>query len=224
MKPDAASGIIPLRRLLSERFPSVRTWTEAAAPRPHAVRPTGLPQLDDLLQGGLPQGAIVEIAAQGAGSGSALLLRGLLLQTHRAGRLMGLIDGRDSFDPGPLPQPVLSRLFWVCCQRAEEALKAADILLRDRNLPLIALDLKMNPAAELRRISGTTWYRLQRVARQAVTALVVLTPRPLVPGVQARLLLDSAFTLESLPENTENLASDLRFELVRSAAAETAAG
>jgi hypothetical protein len=219
-----ASGIIPLRRLLSERFPGVRTWTENTPPCTQAARPSGLASLDATLQGGIPQGALTEIVASAASAGSALFLRHLLLQTHRSGRLMGLIDGRDSFDPCALPPIVLSRLFWVRCQTADQALKVADILLRDRNLPLIALDLKMNSNAELRKISGTAWYRLQRVAQQTATSFVVLTPFPLVPGAHARLLLDNAFTLDALTESAENLAAGLKFELVRSTAAEAAAG
>ena len=69
-----------------------------------------------------------------------MLLRALLRQSHRARQWMALIDGRDSFDPAGVEAPVLSRLFWVRCQTAEEALKAADLLLRDRNFPLVVLD------------------------------------------------------------------------------------
>jgi len=224
MSAGPTSGIVQLRRLLAERFPRVRTWTEEAPAGSPAHRPTGLPRLDALLQGGLAQNAITEVAAPGHGAGGALFLRVLLQQTHRAGQWMGLIDGQDSFDPGALPQAVLSRLFWVRCQTAEEALKAADILLRDRNLPLVALDLKMNPAAQLRKISGTTWYRLQRVVRQTATALVVLTPHPMIAGAGTRLMLESRLTLDALPESGEELAAELKFELVRSAAAEAAAG
>ena len=224
MSPRASSGIIQLRRLVSKRFPSVRTWTEEAPASSPARRPTGLPGLDALLQGGLAQNAITEVAAQGHGAGSALFLYALLRQTHRAGQWMGLIDGQDSFDPGALPQAVLSRLFWVRCHGAEEALKAADILLRDRNLPLMALDLKMNPPAQLRKISGTTWYRLQRIVRQTGTALVVLTPHPMIAGAGTRLMLESRLSLADLPESGEKLAAELKFELVRPAAAESAAG
>ena len=224
MSSGQSSGIIQLRRLVSERFPGVRTGTEEAPASAPAHRPTGLPLLDLLLQGGLTQNAITEVAAQGPGAGSALFLHALLQQTHRAGQWMGLIDGQDSFDPGALPQAVLSRLFWVRCRTAEEALKAADILLRDRNLPLVALDLKMNPPAQLRKISGTTWYRLQRVVRQTATALVVLTPHPLIANAGTRLTLESRLTLADLAESAEKLAAELRFELVRSAAAESAAG
>lgn len=220
VNPDDGSEIIELRRLLSERFPHARTWSSTAPAKTHSFRPTGLPPLDSLLQGGLGQGAITEVASHGSGAGGALLLRALLRQTARTGHLMGLIDGCDSFDPAGLESPVLSRLFWVRCKTAEEAFKAADILLRDRNLSLIVLDLKMNPAAQLRKISGATWYRLQRIARQSATAFVALTPHPMIPSAETRLILESRFTLDALPEEESRLLAELKFDLARSAAAE----
>jgi hypothetical protein len=209
-----------LRRLLSERFPQARTWSRTAPARTHSFWPTGLTRLDSLLQGGLAKSAITEIASHGAGTGGALLLRALLRQAAHTGQLMGLIDGSDSFDPGGLDASVLSRLFWVRCKTAEEALKAADILLRDRNLPLIALDLKMNPAAQLRKISGAAWYRLQRLARQSATVFVALTPHPMIASAETRLILESRFTLDALPEDQDRLLAGLKFELARSAAGE----
>jgi hypothetical protein len=214
---DADSGIIELRRLLTDRFPHARTWSKTAPAKTHSFWPTGLPRLDLLLDGGFVKSAITEVASHSSGTGCALLLRALLRQAGHTGQLMGLIDGSDSFDPDGLEESILSRLFWVRCKTAEEALKAADILLRDRNLPLIVLDLKMNPAAQLRKISGAAWYRLQRIARQSATAFVVLTPHPMIASAETRLILESRFTLDALPENQAQLLAELKFELARSA-------
>jgi len=76
-------------------------------------------------------------------------------------------------------------------------------------------DLRLNPAAELRRIPATTWYRLQRIVELASTTLLVLTPRPMVQGAQVRLSLQSRFTLEALMETEEELLSRLKIELVQ---------
>jgi hypothetical protein len=214
---DADSGIIELRRLLSDRFPHARTWSRIAPAKTHSVWPTGLPRLDSLLDGGLGKSAITEVASHGSGTGGALLLRALLRQSRQTGQLMGLIDGSDSFDPDGLEPSVLSRLFWARCKTADEALKAADILLRDRNLSLIVLDLKMNSAAQLRKISGAAWYRLQRLARQSATAFVALTPHPMIASAETRLILESRFTLEALPEDQTQLLGELKFDLARSA-------
>jgi hypothetical protein len=220
VNPGDDSEIIELRRLVSERFPHARTWSKTAPAKTHSYWPTGLPRLDSLLQGGLAKGAITEVAGHGSGTGGALLLRALLRQTRHMGRLMGLIDGCDSFDPAGLEAPVLSRLFWVRCKTAEEALKSADILLRDRNLSPIVLDLKMNPAAQLRKISGATWYRLQRIARQSATAFVALTPHPMIASAETRLILQSRFTLDAMPEDETQLLAELKFELARAATGE----
>jgi multidrug efflux pump subunit AcrA (membrane-fusion protein) len=67
----------------------------------------------------------------------------------------------------------LSRLLWVRCRQASEALQAADILLRDRNFPLVVLDLKLNPSTQLRRIPGTVWHRFGRLLEQQRTALAL---------------------------------------------------
>jgi hypothetical protein len=217
---DDDSGIIELRRLVSERFPQARTWSRTAPAKSHSVWPTGLPRLDSLLQGGFARSAITEVASDGSGAGGALLIRALLRQAANTGQLMGLIDGSDSFDADGLDAAVLSRLFWVRCKTADEAIKAADILLRDRNLPLIALDLKMNPAAQLRKIPGATWYRLQRIARQSATAFVVVTPHPMIASAESRLILESRFTLDALPRDQTQLLDELKFELARSAAGE----
>ena len=67
MKPAGASGIIELRRLLTERFPQARTWAESAPLKTPSFLPTGLPRLDALLQGGWLEGAVTEVSASGPG-------------------------------------------------------------------------------------------------------------------------------------------------------------
>ncbi len=214
MSSKQSKGVIELRQLLAGRFPRVRTAAELELAKPaYSCWPTGLPQLDSLLQGGLPKGAITEAVSPRSGSGSALMLQALLRQAQQTRQLAGLIDGLDSFDAAALEQPVLSRLLWVRCKTADEAMKAADILLRDRNLPLLVLDLKMNPAAQLRKISGTTWYRMQRIVQQTATAFLVLTPWPLIASADARLSLENHFTLADLAETAP--APELKFDLTR---------
>lgn len=211
MSLKQSKSVIELRQLLAGRFPHVRTAAELELAKPaHSYWPTALPQLDSLLQGGLPKGAITEVVSPG-GSGSASMVQALLRQAYQKRQLVGLIDGVDSFDATALEQPVLSRLLWVRCRTTDEAMKAADILLRDRNLPLVVLDLKMNPAAQLRKISGTTWYRMQRIVQQTTTAFVVLTPTPLIASADARLTLENHFTLADVAE-TET-APGLKFDL-----------
>ncbi|HWD20091.1 MAG TPA: hypothetical protein VHB20_12515 [Verrucomicrobiae bacterium] len=213
MKAASANGIIQLRRVLAERFPQVPAWTEGVAARVHPCWPTGFKRLDESLQGGLPTGAISEIVCDGGG---AVFLRSLLGQAQQRRQLMGLIDGCDGFDPAGMSAAALSRLLWVRCHNAEEAAKAADLLLRDRNLPLVALDLQMNPNGQLRKISATTWYRLQRIAQQSGTVLVTLTAAAMIPCAEVRVNLENRFTLADLDKEPEDIARELKFAVTRS--------
>src|SRR5262252_4265449 len=122
----ATNNIVDLRRMLAERFPSARLRPAVNT----EVEPTGVTALDSLLGGGLPKGEVTELLASGAGSGSAQVLHALLRHTAEAGRFLALVDGADSFDVDAAEAFALERLLWVRCRRADEAMKAADLLLR----------------------------------------------------------------------------------------------
>ncbi|MDB6058331.1 MAG: hypothetical protein JWO95_2175 [Verrucomicrobiales bacterium] len=218
------SQIVQLRQLLADRFPHLRTWTDTP-PAPSCWK-TGVERLDTLLHGGLAKGSITEIvggnsgrdgraAPSASGTGSGLLLHALIEQAHATQQIIVLIDAADSFDPCSFAQETLSRLLWVRCKNAAEALKATDIILRDRNLPLVLLDLKMNPAAQLRKISGTIWYRLQRIVQQNGTSFVVFTPNAMVSSTEVRLTLNSHFDITALSQTPEELVPELHFNLDR---------
>jgi hypothetical protein len=190
----AASKIIDLRNLLAERFPQPVT-----SPGPRLA--TGLPAIDEAIGGGLPKSAITELSSPQVSAGSALLLYALLESAERAGYFLALVDGRDSFDPQPLGNRRLRNLLWVRCTKALDAVKAADLLLRDGNFPLIVLDLVLNPSNELRKIQQTNWYRLQRLVETAPTAFLVLTRPSIVSSAQLKLSLDNAWTLADLDQD-----------------------
>jgi hypothetical protein len=219
VKPTGASEIVQLRQILSERFPHLKAWSEEAASKTGSTWSTGIAPLDQLLQGGLPKGALTEIVSARPGGGSALLLGTLLREARRKAQPVGLIDGLNTFDVSTLDQAILSQLLWVRCKSAEEAMKSADILLRDRNLPFVILDLKMNAPAQLRKISATAWYRLQRILQQSSTVLVVLSPFPLAGSAEVRLSLESQLTLAALERDETEVSADLKFELTRSSLA-----
>ena len=106
-----------------------------------------------------------------------------------------LIDGSDSFDPATNGAELCGRLLWVRCTKASEAIKSADLLLRDGNLPLVLMDLQLNESKELNRIPGTTWFRLRNLAEQTAAALVTLTPAPIITSAHQRLHLKQHLTL-----------------------------
>jgi hypothetical protein len=189
----ASRKILDLQKLLAERFPQ--------APAAAATRfVTGLPFLDQAISGGLPKSTITELISPEASAGSASLIHALLRGANRDKYFLALIDGRDSFDPCALDNSSLRHLFWVRCTKAFEAIKAADLLLRDGNFPLVILDLVLNPPEELRKILPTSWYRLQRLVESAPTACLILTQQGMVSSAQLKLVLENVWTLESLEE------------------------
>src|SRR5215468_3990436 len=206
--PENRSKIIELRALLAEKFP--------AGLRPEAARwQTGIGVLDALLHGGLRRGTLTEIARREPAMGAAFLLQSLLARAWAHEQRMALVDGRDRLDPAGCARETLSALLWVRCTGAAQALRATDLLLRDGNLPLVALDLADNPARELRAIPSTTWFRLQRIAEENALSCLVFTPWPMVASAHTRLLLRRPLTLASLDARTDDLLGGLDLEMVR---------
>jgi hypothetical protein len=173
-----------LRHLLAERYPSAqRTLGQ--------LLPTGIPGIDEAT-GGLPLSAVTEIVCAAPSCGSHLLLGQLLATTRIRRSRVALIDSTDSFDPSSFSADHCAHLLWVRCRSTNEALQAADLLTRDTNLGLVILDLRRAPEADLRRIPGPQWYRLQRAVEPTSLALVVETPRASVPSAQLRWVLNES--------------------------------
>ena len=188
----ASSKIVDLRNLLAERFPQAPALSEQLRVR------TGLAALDEATGGGLPKGAITELASPQVSAGSALLIYRLLRTAHAERYFVALIDGRDSFDPFSAGESLLRNLLWVRCTKTLDAVKAADLLLRDGNFPLLILDLVLNAPEELRKIPQTSWYRLQRLVEPAPTAFLVLTRRSMISSAQLKLVLENRCGLRDL--------------------------
>jgi hypothetical protein len=205
----ADTKIIELRQFLAERLPQARLGMAPERMVPAAL-PTGIESIDQGLGGGLPQGAFTELVAPGEGSGSAQFIHSLLRHTASAGRFLTLVDGADSLDIDALEPDALAHLLWVRCRSTAEALQTTDLLLRDRNIALVVLDLKLNPAHELRRIPGTLWYRLSRLMEQHGGTMLVITPQPLVAGAAARIVSRTRLDHRDLERSPDTL--DLRFE------------
>ena len=203
----ASAKIIDLRKLLSERFPhpAVTATTRLF---------TGLPFLDQSIGGGLPRGAITELISPRTSAGSASLIQALIHGAYRDNYFVALIDGRDSFDPCGLDNDSLRHLFWVRCSKASEAIKAADLLLRDGNFPLVIVDLVLNSPEDLRKIPQTNWYRLQRLVEVVPTTCLVLTRYEIVGSAQLKLVLENSWNLETLEK--QDAISQLRIVVKRS--------
>jgi len=181
----------------------------------------------------LPRGAITEIVPAGPANGLSLVLAALLddlapcpvpdsaievrvpATMDDAASPLVLIDARDSFDPDSFPAAQCAHLLWVRCHTTDHALAAADLLVRDGNLPLIVLDLAALPARELRRIHRAAWHRLRQLAADRGPSLLVLSRAPTVPCAALRLTLTTRLTLGHLDLSRGEALRHLRPEPTR---------
>jgi hypothetical protein len=145
--------------------------------------------LDNTLPGGLPRAALTELCTGEKSWGSALILRQLIRHAAASHQWLTLIDGIDSFDPGAFDNATLENLLWLRCHNAAEAVKATDLVLRDGNLPIVILDLALNPVRELRKIPSSTWYRFQRLVEEGAAAFLAITPTPMTSSAKHRIFL-----------------------------------
>ncbi len=214
--PATPEKLADLRRQLAERFPTVqRTIGRVLA--------TGIPTIDEAT-GGLPLSAVTEIVCSAPSCGGHLLLTQLLTVTRRTRQRVALIDSADSFDPGSVPEDLVAHLLWVRCSSTTLALQATDLLARDTNLGLVVLDLRLAPEADLRRIPGPQWYRLQRAVESTDLALLVETPRASVPSAQVRFQLTTSHALTALERDRPTLTAELSPVLQRQRLSTAAAG
>jgi hypothetical protein len=176
-----------LRALVAEKFPQASRSQEGRLP-------IGCKTFDQ--KGGLLRGAVTEVCGSIAGGG--LLLTAVVDAAVRDGFFVGLIDAADSFEPSDWMDEHLSRILWVMCGSAGPAIRAADILLRDGNLPVVVLDLQMLPMSQLQCIPASTWHRFQRVIEPTATVLTVMTPQPVVEGAAARMAIRTDLTLDAM--------------------------
>ena len=197
--------------MLSEKFPGVRMLLAEPPLAEGAL--TGIAAIDAPPHGGLPKGALTEVVCGRGTSGSATLMRQLLLRAARENEIVAVIDGNDSLDVASLGAGILSRLLWIRCRSANDALKAADLVLRDGNLSLVLLDLKLNPEKELQKIPATTWYRFQRLVQETATVCVAFTPRPMLFPALMRIDVHSQFSIAALECDADELLREMKVEI-----------
>ena len=118
---SAASALrLQIEDALESRFPSAlspvaRTVREVAS--------TGIDEADQLLDGGLPVGAISEIAGP-ASSGRTSLALAFLAQRTLEDRVCAWVDASDAFDPESAAANGvnLQQLLWVRCNDVADGL------------------------------------------------------------------------------------------------------
>lgn len=207
-----SSKVIQLRQALSEKFPGLRLHLDDGSSAAKTPSPDVSSPIEELLQTHRAKGELDEIVAGETSAGSATLIRGIIHRAAERKQVIALVDGCDSFEATQMTSADLTQLLWVRCPDAEKALQAADLLLRDGNLPLVILDLKFNPESQLRKIPATIWYRFQRLVETNLTSCLIFTPRPMVAPAKMRFNLHSHFSLADLEREPSELLPALKLE------------
>jgi len=186
--PDLSPSPAERKRALEDLLRIRRLQADAPPLRgeDRRLRPlaTGLAEVDALLDGGFPRGALSEIHGP-TSSGRTSVLLALLAQATGRGALAALMDPLDRLDPSSAAASGvdLARLLWLRGPRiaSEEAsskppaaaVAAVATLASSGLFDVVALDLA-DAARERRRLPSTTWLRLQRAVEDTATAVVLV--------------------------------------------------
>jgi hypothetical protein len=191
-----------LESALGERLSSTWLLRERTAP---ATVPTGIAAVD-ALTGGLPRGALSEIAGPASSGRTGVMLSALAAATRRQ-EVCALVDASDSFDPASAAAAGvdLERLLWVRCSQQvssfkrnhssvknldftkpvftfggvlEQVLKVTDLLLQGGGFGMVVLDLGDIPVESARRVPLTSWFRFRRAVEPTATVLLLIEQQP----------------------------------------------
>jgi recombination protein RecA len=177
---------LQIEHALEHRFPA------ALSPAPRArteVATTGIAEVDELLGGGLPVGAISELTGPDCSGRTSLALAFLGRRTQE-GNVCAWVDVEDALDPESAAANgvCLNQLLWVRCGderrrlekngkpwgRLDQAIRATDLLLQAGGFSAIVLDMGATAAEYARRIPLATWFRFRQAAQRMQCSLVVV--------------------------------------------------
>src|ERR1700761_6875184 len=110
---------VEIEASLAKRIPSALT------PAPRLIRkvlPTRVAAVDQLLQGGVPAGALTELTGESC-SGRTSLAMATAAQATQAGQVCAWVDVSDALDPESAAATGihLERMLWVRCRRRNAA-------------------------------------------------------------------------------------------------------
>src|SRR5579863_2877436 len=93
--PASAALRLQIERSLENRFQAALTYAQQREPD---TASTGIHQIDNLLEGGLPVGAISELTGP-ASSGKTTLAIAFIAQRTQDGQVCAWVDVNDALDP-----------------------------------------------------------------------------------------------------------------------------
>jgi hypothetical protein len=173
LSAELLAHLVPARRLEERR----------------GFRPSGVGALDELLGGGWPRAALVELRGRRS-SGRTAILYASLARAIAAGETVALVDVGGALDPRAAAAAgiALPRLLWIRSPPAQ-ALKAADMVVAAGGFDLVALDL----GDDRPRAPTAAWIRLKHGAeRQGTTILVATAARTVGSFAAAAVELGAA--------------------------------
>jgi hypothetical protein len=202
--PSAAALRIQIEHTLERRFPAALT------PAPRTFRETartGIPAADQMLEGGLPVGAISEITGP-VSSGRTSLALSFIAGRTREDCVCAWVDASDTLDAESAAAcgVRLNHLLWVRCRNTllarkqnkqpatkpwtqlDQAVRATDLLLQAGGFSAIVLDLGNTAHQDAARIPLASWFRFRQAADRTRCSLVVLAQQPLAQSSSAVVL------------------------------------
>ncbi len=207
--------------------PRIDEETEAPSFRPSAapderVVSTGFRALDSILGlGGFPRTATVALQGDGT-SGKTTLALQAVAQAQEAGGIAAYLDLARSLDPVEAVSRGV-RLEWLVVltpESLEEALAMAAMLLQDKAVDLLLLDLPVLPAQAAKGQPtaaqlGDRIHRLAAIARRAEVQLIVLEPPGLPSSIAAAVEEAAGLQLELSRQAWIRLGRDVVGQLTR---------
>jgi len=179
---------------LAGRIPGALSWRPLASPERLSC---GVAEVDKVLGGGLPLGAIVELTGAHSSGRTTLALSTLaqatLAQTTGQGESCAYVDVGDGLNPASAAEMGvdLRCLLWVRIARhghgeqrrsgggrwtgLEQGLRAGDLLLNCGGFRVVVLDLGEVAPEQARRVPLATWYRFRLQAEKSRTLLLLLS-------------------------------------------------
>jgi hypothetical protein len=217
--PSSSALRLQIETSLERRFPAALT------PAPRTIRetaPIGIQEVDHLLDGGLPVGAISEVTGLES-SGRTSLSLAFLAERTRQGQVCAWVDADDAFDAESAAASGvnLRQLLWVRCRsvayskskpwaRLDQALRSTDLLLQAGGFAALVLDLGNTAPEHGCRIPLATWFRFRQAADRTRCSLVVLGTAPFAQS-SAAAVLECAAT--QVLTGCETVLSSRRYEL-----------
>src|SRR5579862_407783 len=205
-----------------------------AAARDRRVAGTGIPALDEALDGGWERGEISEIVGGRSSGRLGIVLAGMAGATRR-GEVVALVDALDRFD---LRSAVsagvdLDRVLWVrgqaltasarppasdgLAEAVNRAVRAFDLIVRAGGFAIVALDVADVPARWLRALPLSTWMRIAHVNEGRDTACLLVGETSMgrsARGVTVRVSASARWTGQS-PQSRRFGGFDVRAEVAR---------